>query len=128
MKILLDTHILLWAAAGELPSTAARYIEDSTNTLLFSPASLWEIVIKRGLGRADFVVDPASLFSGLLSAGYQELPITGRHTLLISTLPTLHKDPFDRILLAQAISEGVPLLTSDSLVSQYSGSVIYVGK
>ena len=127
MKILLDTHILLWAAAGELPPEAARYIADQTNTLLFSPASLWEIVIKRGLGRTDFIVDPASLYSGLLSTGYQELPITGRHTLLISTLPPLHKDPFDRILLAQAASEGIPFLTSDRLLSQYPGSVIFVG-
>ena len=126
MKILIDTHILLWAAAGELPPTAARYIEDSANVLLFSPASIWEVVIKRGLGRADFVVDPASFFSGLLSAGYQELPITGRHTLLVSTLPLLHKDPFDRLLLAQAISEGMPLLTADNQISQYPGSVIYV--
>jgi len=127
MKILLDTHILLWAAADDLPAPAARYIADSANTLLFSPASLWEIVIKRGLGRSDFTVDPASLYSGLIGAGYQELPITGRHTLLVSTLPTLHKDPFDRILLAQAASEGIPLLTADNAVRQYPGSVIFVG-
>ena len=126
MKILLDTNILLWAAVGELPPDAARYIEDSANTLLFSPASLWEIVIKRGLGRADFIVDPASLYSGLLNAGYQELSITGRHALLVSTLPPLYKDPFDRILLAQAASEGIPFLTSDKFLSQYPGSMIFV--
>jgi len=124
MKLLLDTHILLWAAADELPPEAARYIKDMANTLLFSPASLWEIVIKRGLGRTDFVVDPASLYSGLLSAGYQELAVTGRHALLVSTLPPLHKNPFDRILLAQALSEGIPFLTSDIVLSQYPGSVI----
>jgi len=127
MKILLDTHLLLWAAADELPPSATRYIEDSANTLLFSPASLWEIVIKSGLGRTDFIVDPASLYSGLLSAGYQELPITGRHTLLVAALPPLHKDPFDRILLAQAASEGIPFLTSDKILSRYPGSVIYAG-
>ena len=126
MKILIDTHILLWAAADELPPEAARYVEDTANTLLFSPASIWEVVIKRGLGRKDFSVDPASLYSGLLSAGYQELPITGRHTLLISNLLPLHKDPFDRILLAQAASEGVPLLTADSILSQYPGSLILI--
>ena len=126
MKILLDTHLLLWAAANELPPAAARYIEEKTNTLLFSPASLWEVVIKCGLGRADFVVNPASLYSGLLSAGYQELPITGRHALLVAALPPLHKDPFDRILLAQAASEGIPFLTSDRILSQYPGSVIFV--
>jgi PIN domain nuclease of toxin-antitoxin system len=127
MRILLDTHLLLWAAAGELPPEAVRYIEDRANTLLFSPASIWEIVIKRGLGRTDFIVDPVSLYNGLLSAGYQEMPITSRHTLLVSTLPPLHKDPFDRILLAQAMSEGIPVLTSDKLLTQYPGSVIFTG-
>ena len=127
MRILIDTHLLLWAAAGELPVQAKRYIEDEGNTLLFSPASIWEVVIKRGLGREDFVVDPASFYHGLVSAGYLELPITGRHSLLVSALPMLHKDPFDRILIAQAASEGIPFLTSDWLVSQYAGSIIYVG-
>ena len=127
MRILLDTNILLGAASGELAPEATRYIEDDANTMLFSPASLWEVVIKCGLGRADFIVDPASLYSGLLSAGYQELPIIGRHTLLVSTLPLLHKDPFDRILLAQAASEGIPFLTSDKFLLQYPGSVIFAG-
>ena len=127
MKVLLDTHILLWAAAGELPQEAARYIEDNANTLLFSPVSLWEVIIKRGLERMDFIVDPVSLYNGLLNAGYQELPITGRHTMLVSTLPPLHKDPFDRILLAQAAYEGIPFLTSDKLLLQYPGSIIFAG-
>ena len=125
MRLLIDTHILLWAAADELPPEAARYIQNMDNTLLFSPASIWEVVIKRSLGREDFSVDPASFYSGLLSAGYIELPITGRHSLLVSTLPPLHKDPFDRILLAQAASEGIPFLTSDALLSQYPGSIIF---
>ena len=127
MKILLDTHLLLWAAADELTSTASRYIEDRSNTLLFSSASIWEVVIKRSLNRADFIVDPASLYSGLLSAGYQELPITARHALLVSSLPPIHKDPFDRILLAQAVYEGLPILTSDNQMTRYPCSVIYVG-
>jgi len=126
MRVLIDTLILLWAAAGELPPEAARYIQNMDNTLLFSPASIWEVVIKRSLGREDFKVDPASFYSGLLSAGYQELPISGRHTLLVSNLPPLHKDPFDRILLAQSASEGIPLLTSDSVLAQYPGSLIFV--
>jgi len=126
MKLLIDTHILLRAASGALPSEAARYIENMDNTLLFSSASIWEVVIKRALGREDFIIDPASLYSGLLGAGYQELPVTGRHTLLISNLPPLHKDPFDRILLAQSAYEGIPLLTSDVVLSQYPGSLIFV--
>ena len=126
MKILLDTHILLWAAAGELSAKAAGYIENPENMLLFSPASIWEIVIKRGLARVDFAVDPTLLYSGLIGAGYVELPITGKHTLLVGALPPLHKDPFDRILIAQAASEGVVLLTSDKAVSQYPGSIIFI--
>lgn len=126
MRILIDTHLLLSAAADELPPEAAWYMGEMANTLLFSPASIWEVVIKRGLGRADFVVNPASFYNGLLSAGYQELPITGRHTLLVSSLPLLHKDPFDRILLAQAASEGIPLLTSDKRIAHYPGSVIFI--
>jgi len=127
MKILLDTHILLWAAAGTLPAEAARYVEDRANTLLFSPASLWEIVIKRGLGRADFDVDPAALYSGLRGAGYEELAITARHTLYVSSLPPIHKDPFDRLLLAQAAYEGIPLVSADKTLLQYPGSVIVIG-
>lgn len=127
MKILLDTHILLWAAVDKLPLKALHYIEDRTNTLLFSPVSIWEIILKRELCRADFIIDPASLYNGLLNAGYEELSVTGRHTLLVGALPMLHNDPFDRILLAQAASEGIPFLTADKTVSQYPGSIIFVG-
>jgi PIN domain nuclease of toxin-antitoxin system len=126
MKLIIDTHILLWAAAGELPSEARRFIEDMDNTLFFSPASIWEIVIKHGLGRNDFIVNPSLLYNGFLSAGYKEMTITGRHTLHVSSLPLLHKDPFDRFIIAQSISEGIPLLTSDDVVAQYSGSIILV--
>jgi PIN domain nuclease of toxin-antitoxin system len=126
MKFLLDTHLLLWAAEGTLPGKAAQYINDVTNKLFFSPASIWEIVIKSELGREDFIIDPASLYNGLLEAGYEELTITGHHTLLVSTLPPLHKDPFDRILLAQSAYEGIPLLTTDDVLSQYPGYIINV--
>ena len=128
MILLLDTHILLWAAADKLPEEAAKYVNDINNTLFFSPASIWEVVIKKGLGRNSFMIDPSSLYKGLLNAGYKELEIKGRHTLLVSALPALHKDPFDRLLLAQAASEGISLLTADELVGQYPGSVILVKK
>lgn len=126
MRLLLDTHILLWAAAGTLTEEAADYIEDESNALLFSPASLWEIVIKSGIGRDDFHVDATALYGGLLDAGYEELPVTSRHALLVGALPPLHKDPFDRIMLAQAAGENITLLTFDKTLAQYPCSVILV--
>lgn len=125
MKLLLDTHLLLWAAGspGQLPATARILMEDLQNELLFSAASLWEIVIKRSLGRSDFQVDARVLRRGLLDNGYQELAITSAHAVFIDSLPLLHKDPFDRILVAQATVEGITLLTADVLVAQYPGPV-----
>jgi PIN domain nuclease of toxin-antitoxin system len=125
MKFLLDTHLLLWAAGSpeRLPATVRPLLEDPQNELLFSAASLWEIVIKRGLGRSDFQVDARVLRRALLDNGYQELPITSEHTVSIDSLPLLHKDPFDRILVAQATVEGITLLTADAVVAQYPGPV-----
>ena len=125
MKLLLDTHLLLWAA-GEpkrLPKQARTWIENPDNELLFSAASLWEVAIKRGLGREDFKADARLLRRGLLDNGYGELPIVSDHVVAIESLPPIHKDPFDRILVAQATVEGVTLLTIDSLVSQYPGPI-----
>lgn len=125
MKLLLDTHLLLWAAGTpeKLPAAARTALDDPQNALLFSAASLWEIAIKRGLGRADFQVDPRLLRRGLLDNGYAELPVTGAHAVALETLPPLHKDPFDRILVAQATAEGVVLLTADPMVARYAGPV-----
>jgi PIN domain nuclease of toxin-antitoxin system len=100
---------------------------DRGNSLLFSPVSLWEVSIKSGLGRADFSADAASLYNGLLRAGYEELPVTARHVLLVNSLPALHKDPFDRLLLAQAACEGLRLLTADKAISRYPGAPLFVG-
>lgn len=125
MILLLDTHLLLWAVGmPDRLSTAARaLLEDSDNQLSFSAASLWEIAIKRGLGRADFQVDPRLLRRGLTDNGYRELAITGEHALQVDSLPLIHKDPFDRILVAQAMAEGITLLTSDDTVARYPGPV-----
>lgn len=125
MKLLLDTHLLLWAA-GEpkrLSKQARTLIENPDNELLFSAASLWEVAIKRGLGRDDFKVDARLLRRGLLDNGYTELSIISDHVVATESLPLLHRDPFDRILVAQATVEGVTLLTVDSLVSQYPGPI-----
>ncbi len=125
MKLLLDTHLLLWAAGTpeNLSVAALELIEDTQNELVFSPASLWEIAIKNSLGRPDFQVDVRVLRRGLLDNGYSELPITSEHAVFLSNLPPLHKDPFDRILIAQATVEGFTLLTVDSLVAEYPGAI-----
>ena len=125
MKVLLDTHLLLWSAGQpqRLSAAARELIEDPANDPVFSAVSLWEIAIKRGLGRADFHVDPRLLRRGLLDNGYGELSMTSDHAVAIDGLPPLHRDPFDRILIAQATVEGILLLTADSQVSQYPGPV-----
>lgn len=125
MKLLLDTHLLLWVSAhsARLSASARTLLADPQNELLFSSASLWEIAIKRGLGRDDFEADSRSLRRALLDNRYQELPVTGAHTVAIEGLPPIHKDPFDRILVAQATVEGVTLLTADPLVARYPGPV-----
>jgi len=125
VKLLLDTHVLLWAAGQpkRLPAAARALLADPRNELVFSPASLWEVAIKSGLGRDDFRVDARLLRRGLLDNGYRELPITSEHAVAIDGLPPIHKDPFDRMLIAQSMVEGILLLTADPLVAQYPGPV-----
>jgi PIN domain nuclease of toxin-antitoxin system len=125
VKYLLDTHILLWAAAGDLPKSAKKFFLEE-NELYFSPASIWEIVIKRTLKRSDFQINPKAFHTKLLSAGYKELSITARHTLAVENLPEIHKDPFDRILLSQAISERMYLITADRHLANYPERVIVI--
>ncbi len=125
MKLLLDTHLLLWAANGPecLSARAKVYFDDAEHELLFSAASIWEVAIKSGLGRVDFKVDARLLRRGLLDNGYGELPITSAHAVFVESLPPIHKDPFDRILVAQATVEGITLLTADSVVARYPGPI-----
>jgi PIN domain nuclease of toxin-antitoxin system len=125
VKLLLDTHLLLWAAGNpdRLSATARELLESPDNELLYSVASLWEIGIKQGLGRRDFRVDASVLRRELLDNGYIELPITGAHAVAVGALPSIHADPFDRMLVAQASVEGHTLLTSDRTVARYPGPV-----
>ena len=125
MKLLLDTHLLLWAAGEQerLSEEVRGLLNAKENDLLFSAASLWEISIKSGLGRDDFQVDARLLRRGLLDNGYSELPISSAHAVAIDGLPLIHKDPFDRILIAQATFEGITLLTSDLRVMEYPGPI-----
>lgn len=124
MRLLLDTHVLLWAAAGEGLSrqTEAR-LADPDQELVFSAASIWEVAIKSALGRADFDLDAAVFRRELLECGYVELPIDGAHAAAVGRLPDLHRDPFDRILVAQALVEGITLLTLDEAVLRYPGPI-----
>ena len=128
MKLLLDTHLLLWAAGqpAKLSRKARTLIEKEENALYFSAASLWEVTIKRTLNRPDFRADPRLLRRSLLDNGYTEMPISSEHAVFVGSLPPLHKDPFDRILIAQASVEGVTLLTADEMLTAYSGPIMKV--
>ncbi len=129
MRLLLDTHLLLWSAKSDAPSAGAmsriatKLIDDPANSLVFSVVSLWEVAIKFGRGRSDFTVDPRLLRRGLLDTDYEELPVVGDHALAVSALPAVHKDPFDRLLIAQAMAEGIILLTADAVVASYPGPI-----
>lgn len=125
MKFLLDTHLLLWAAGQpeRLPKPARKLIENPDNELYFSAASIWEIAIKSSLGREDFKADSRLVRRGLIDNGYREISISSEHAAGVQALPPVHKDPFDRLLIAQSISEGMPLLTVDPVLSQYPGMV-----
>lgn len=125
MKVLLDTHLLLWGALQpeRVPVAARSLIEDRAHQLVFSAASLWEISIKRTLGRVDFQVDTALLRRNLLDNEYAELAITGRHAVMVAALPAVHRDPFDRMLIAQAVADGLLLLTIDPVIARYPGPI-----
>jgi PIN domain nuclease of toxin-antitoxin system len=125
VKLLLDTQLLLWAAGQpeRLSPTTRGLVDDPRNQPVFSAASLWEVAIKSGLGRADFRAEVRLLRRGLLDNGYEELAITGEHAVAIGNLPPIHKDPFDRMLVAQSAIEGILLLTADPIVAQYPGPV-----
>ena len=125
MKLLLDTQLLLWAASEpmRLKLATRRLLEDPNHDLLFSAASIWEVSIKASLGRDDCDVDPRVLRRGLLDNGYTELPVTGAHAAAVLDLPPHHRDPFDRLLVAQAQVEGITLLTADATVARYPGPI-----
>jgi PIN domain nuclease of toxin-antitoxin system len=125
MIYLLDTQLVLWAA-GDSPrlSTSARaLLTEPTSGFMFSAAVIWEVAIKSAAGRPDFVADARLLRRGLIDNGAAELPISSEHAAAVLELPPIHKDPFDRIQVAQARVEGLVLLTSDATVAEYGGPV-----
>lgn len=128
MRLLLDTHLLLWALAepGRLDAKTKLALEHPGNEVLFSAASLWEIAIKASLGRVDFNFDPQQVLQAALETGFVELPVFSAAAILVAKLPTHHRDPFDRLLIAQAMSEPVRLYTADPLLPPYSELVTLV--
>jgi PIN domain nuclease of toxin-antitoxin system len=125
MKFLLDTHLLLWAAGQpeRISKPARELIENPDNVLFFSAASIWEIAIKSSLGREDFKADSRLIRRGLIDNGYREVAISSEHAAGVQALPLVHKDPFDRLLIAQSLVEGMPLVTVDPILSQYPGMI-----
>ena len=126
---LLDTQLVLWLAAApeRLPTVLARDLEARKHPFCFSVASLWEVAIKTSLGKEGFSVDASQLRQGLLREGFQELAIEAEHCLAVQHLPWVHRDPFDRLLVAQAISGERTLLTADRTLEQYGTAVHWVG-
>jgi PIN domain nuclease of toxin-antitoxin system len=125
VRLLLDTHLLIWLASEpeKLSREARAIIADSANVLLFSAISMWEIAIKRALGRPDFAVDPHPLRDGLIARGYAEIAMTSEHGLVAGALPLLHRDPFDRAMIGQAMVERVLFLTADVELAGYGAAV-----
>ena len=125
MRVLPDTHLLIWAAEQDdrLPQAVDAILNDPLNQVFFSPVSLWEIAIKARLNRPDFQIDPFAFARGLLDYGFMELAVRSEHALAVFRLPALHRDPFDRLLIAQATVEQVVLLTADELVARYPGPI-----
>jgi PIN domain nuclease of toxin-antitoxin system len=122
MRLLVDTHVLLWAAANpnKLPASFRSRLESVESTVLFSAASIWEIAIKVQLGKLELAVAPEDFAGTAVERGFEELPITAAHAAAAGRLPLLHRDPFDRILVAQAILEPARLLTLDRALAPYS--------
>jgi PIN domain nuclease of toxin-antitoxin system len=125
VKLLLDTQLLLWASEGSprLSASARKLITSPSNELVFSVASIWEIVIKQSKQLPEFNVDATLIRTGALLNGYSEIEIAGRHVLAVSNLPPIHKDPFDRLLIAQATLEGIMLITADDVIARYPGPI-----
>lgn len=124
MKLLIDTHLLLWWLAGgvRLPRRARGFLADASNQVFSSAASVWEVSIKTALGKIE--ADPNEMLVALRSGGFEELPVTGRHASAVMRLPAHHRDPFDRMLVAQSLVESLVLLTDDRVLSQYGATVI----
>ncbi len=124
-RVLLDTHLLLWSQQDpeRLPAAFLELIVSPDTEPTFSTASIWEVAIKHSQQRADFKVQPGLLRGRLAESGFGELPVLGEHAVAVAALPWVHKDPFDRLLVAQSIVEGIELLTVDRTLARYPGPI-----
>jgi PIN domain nuclease of toxin-antitoxin system len=125
VNYLLDTHILLWTLIDpdKVPGPMRRIVEDTGNRVWFSAASIWEIAIKHSLAKADFAVEPAVIWKAARETGLEELAVTAEHAVGVDALPWLHRDPFNRLLVAQARAVGMKLLSVDPRVNAYFSRV-----
>ena len=128
MRLLLDTHILLWAVTDDprLPTCVRELLLHPHNEVFFSVATIWEIAIKRSLRRVDMPVSAEESVKFFREAGYEELSISAAHAVWVETLPAIHADPFDRLLVAQALTEPMRLITRDKVVASYSPGIMLV--
>jgi PIN domain nuclease of toxin-antitoxin system len=125
MRLLLDTHIFLWIADSSLRLNAkARELVESASAVYISSATIWEVAVKSRIGK--MIVDPDALLLEIDKCGFQELPVSGRHAVGVARLPLIHNDPFDRLLVAQALSETMRLLTADAKLAAYSELVTVI--
>lgn len=126
MRVLLDTHILLWWLSDDkrLPKEAEKIIKDDDNQVYVSAASIWEVAIKAALGQIK--ADPFAIQEAIAPSGFLELPVTGTHAAQVSRLPHHHRDPFDRMLVAQSLVEPMRLLTTDRLLARYGETILFV--
>ena len=125
MSYLLDTHLVLWAARDDarLPGSVRELLTDPTVDVFVSSVTMWEVAIKSALERPDFTVNARQLRRGLRLAGYKELSVTGEHAAAVAELPQIHRDPFDRMLVAQSAVEDLPLITVDRQLEAYGSTV-----
>jgi len=123
--LLLDTQLVLWVALApqRLRAATRRVVESRSRAVAFSDASLWEVAIKSSLGRPDFSVDARALRDGLVAAGFEEWPIRAEHLFEVGRLAWHHRDPFDRLLVAQSLAEPLILLTVDGKLARYGSTV-----
>lgn len=130
MRILLDTHVLIWVVADvdRLDAKTADELEDTANEILFSAASIWEIAIKYRLSRPDFAHEPNQIADAARETGFSELPVYAAAAAAVATLPPRHRDPFDRLLVAQALTEPALFYTADTELASYSDLVKPIGR